>query len=117
MRPLKAKIYYLLVDWLLKDDSLVEISRNIKKINSLDEARCVSYLALDRPEHRPSLSTLKTLRIYYNRMQCEYAPLVKLKYILYIINELLLSSKDFSGAISDLSNLNVVSILCEFMYY
>lgn len=112
LRPLKVKIYHLLVDWLFKDGSLVQISCNIKKINRLDEARCLSYLALHKPEHRPSLVILKNIRTYYNRMQCEYAPLVKLKYILYIINELLLFNKDFSGAITDLGNLNVVSIYC-----
>ncbi len=62
LRPLKARIYYLLVDWLIKDDSLVQISRNIKRINSLDETRCLSYLVLRKPEHRPGLATLKSLR-------------------------------------------------------
>ena len=108
LRPLKAKIYYLLVDWLIKDGSLEKISRNIKKINCLEEVKCVSYLALHKVEHRPNFNTLNTIKIYYYRMQCEYAPLVKLKYILYIINELLLSHKDFSSAITDLGNLNVV---------
>jgi hypothetical protein len=52
--------------------------------------------------------TLRTIEEFYRRMHCEYAPLVKLKYILYIVNELLLSHKDFGGAVTDLSDLNLV---------
>jgi len=54
VRPLKSKIYSLLVDWLIKDDSLVKISQNIKFINQLDEARCLRYLAVHKPEHQLS---------------------------------------------------------------
>jgi len=49
-------------------------------------------------------------------MQCEFAPLVKLKYILYIVNELLLSNKDFSGALTDLGSLDMTSFMPVVIY-
>ena len=88
LKPLKPTINYLLVDWLIGDGSIVALSKNIKKINSLDEIKCVEYLAMSKLDHRPNLNALRVIRVYYNRMQAQYSPLVKLKYVLFIINEL-----------------------------
>lgn len=125
LRPLKAKIYYLIVDYLINDGSLVAMNKNIKYLNSLNDLKCIEYLTLAKMEHKPSNETLNLLRDYYNRMQCEYAPLIKLKYILYMINELLSSSSDsldslnnnnFFLALQDLSFLNVVEFLPIVIY-
>ena len=117
LRPLKAKIYYLLVDWLITDSSIIMISKHMKKLNSLSENDCVKYLALSkRFGHKPADPVLKVIRMYYNKMQCEYAPLIKLKYMLFIINELLASIKDFESALRDLANLNVVTFLPVIIY-
>jgi hypothetical protein len=118
LRPLKAKIYYLLVDWLVNDNSLILISKNIKRINEDEHTDTTEkYLGLFRKrEHRPTSGTLKQLRNYYNRMQCEYAPLIKLKYVLFIINELLSSIKDFEHALSDFGQLNLVEFLPIVIY-
>lgn len=115
LRPLKAKIYYLLVDWLVGDNSLILISKNIKKINE-DDPEIEKYLAFKKKEHKPSAQTLKVLRNYYNRMQCEYAPLIKLKYVLFIINELLSTIKDFESALNDFGNLNIIDFLPIIIY-
>ena len=111
LRPLKPKLYYLLVNWLINDKSLILISKSIKKLNNLSDNDCADYLVLTKREHIPSKSTLNLIRNYYNRMQCEYAPLIKLKYLLFIINELLSSIDDFDQAIKDFANLNVVDFL------
>lgn len=125
LRPLKAKIYYLIVDWLINDGSLVGMNKNIKLLNSLDDLKCLEYLRIARVEHKPTSETLNLLRNYYNRMQCEYAPLIKLKYILYMINELLsassesigsVSNNDFYLALQDVSFLNVVEFLPILIY-
>jgi hypothetical protein len=122
LKPLKAKIYYLIVDWLINDGSLVLMNKNIKYLTSLNESICIEYLNL---KHVPTNESLNLLRIYYNRMQCEYAPLVKLKYILFMINELLtslsdacmsLKNNDFYLALQDLSFLNVIEFLPIVIY-
>jgi hypothetical protein len=125
LRQLKSKIYYLIVDWLINDGSLISTNKNIKYINSLDETKCIEYLNLTKVEHKPSNETLNLLRNFYNRMQCEYAPLVKLKYILFMVNELLaaasdscvsLKNNDFYLALQDVSFLNVVEFMPILIY-
>ena len=116
LRPLKAKIYYLIVDWLIKDSSLIQISKSMKTLNSLNENECVKYLCLSKAEHQPNKETLDVVKCYYSRMQCEYAPLIKLKYLLLIVNELLASIGDFEMALSDLAGLNVVEFLPVVIY-
>ena len=125
LRQLKSKIYYLIVDWLINDGSLILMNKNIKYINSLDETKCIEYLNMSKVEHKPSNETLNLLRNFYNRMQCEYAPLVKLKYILFMVNELLaaasdscasLKNNDFYLALQDVSFLNVVEFMPIVIY-
>ena len=116
LRPLKGKICILLVEWFVNDGSLISISTNIKKLNDLDDSICAKLLALSKLEHVPSAGTLDLIRNYYNRMQCEYAPFIKLKYILFIVNELLASIDEFNSAITDLSNLNVIDFLPVVIY-
>lgn len=98
LQPLKCKIYHLIVDWFISDGSIIAINKNIKFINSIqNETECLFYLGFNSNEHKPNSDVLKQLRVYYKRMQCEYAPLIKLKYILFIINDLLSSIKDFEA--------------------
>ncbi len=116
LRPLKAKIYYLLVDELITNKSLVTISKNINFLNNLDETSSMNYLAVSKKENLPSSNTLNLIQNCYNRMQCEYAPLMKLKYILLIVNELLMEISDFKIAINDLVYLNVVEFMSVLIY-
>jgi hypothetical protein len=119
LRPLKAKIYYLLVDWLIVDGTLISNSKNMKKLNEEifdDRAsnKCVEFFT--HQDHMPSESSLVLIKSFYNCMQCEYAPLIKLKYILFIINELLSSIKDFEPALADLESLNLLDFLPSLIY-
>ena len=117
LRPLKSKIYYLLVDWLIGDSSIILMSKNIKKLNSLTEDECVKYLGLrTKVNQKPCDQTLKQIRTFFSKMQCEYSPLIKLKYLLFIINELLVSIEDFAGALKDLANLNLVDFMPVVIY-
>ncbi|CAF0819871.1 unnamed protein product [Brachionus calyciflorus] len=87
LQPLKAKIYYLMVDWFISDNSMISLKHNMKFINDLTSTEIMNYLKLDENcllDER----VLRQLRNYYNRMQCEYAPFIKLKYVLFIINEI-----------------------------
>jgi len=115
LRPLKSKIYYLLVDWLISDSSIILMSKNIKKLNSLSEEECVKYLGMS-VNQKPTSHTLKQIRTFFSKMQCEYSPLIKLKYLLFIVNELLVSIEDFSGALNDFSNLNLVNFMPVVIY-
>lgn len=65
---------------------------------------------------RPSDDCLKRIRDYYTRMQCEYAPLVKLKYVLFIVNELLTELVEFESALADFSHLSASSLLPATIY-
>jgi hypothetical protein len=119
LRPLKAKIYYLLVDWLIVDGTLISNSKNMKKLNEevFDDrtsTKCIEFFT--RQDHMPSERSLGLIKSYYSCMQCEYAPLIKLKYILFIINELLSSIKDFQPALTDLDSLNLVDFLPSLIF-
>ena len=117
LRPLKAKIYYLLVDNLISDGSLVSITQNIKRLNELEDHECIDFLALAKGDlYRPNADTLSRMRNYYSRMQCEFAPFIKLKYVMFMFNELLCSISDFESALDDLTNLNVVAFLPVVIY-
>jgi hypothetical protein len=76
----------------------------------------MNYLAVSKKENLPSSNTLNLIQNCYNRMQCEYAPLMKLKYILLIVNELLMEISDFKIAINDLVYLNVVEFMSVLIY-
>lgn len=65
---------------------------------------------------RPSERCLKRIRDYYTRMQCEYAPLVKLKYVLFIVNELINELVEFESALTDFSNVSASSLLPPLIY-
>lgn len=118
LRPLKAKIYYLLVDWLIIDGSLISTSKNMKKLNEDTFKETSSSLTkfLVKKDHMPTESSLMLIKTYYNSMQCEYAPLIKLKYILFIMNELLEAITDFQPAQYELNNLNIVEFLPVLIY-
>lgn len=117
LRPLKSKIYYLLVDWLICDSSIILMSKNIKKLNSLTEDECIKYLGLrTKVDQKPSDQVLKQIRTFFSKMQCEYSPLIKLKYLLFIINELLISNEEFSSALKDLENLNLIDFMPVVIY-
>lgn len=65
---------------------------------------------------RPSEECLKRIRDFYTRMQCEYAPLVKLKYVLFIVNELLNELREFEPAMSDFGQVSASSLLPPIIY-
>ena len=123
LRPLKAKVYYLLVDWFIVDGSLISMSKNIKRLNGefYNEPENQTLCSKNnnfytKKEHMPNNKTLNLIKNYYNCMQCEYAPLIKLKYILLLINELLSSIKEFQSALADLDSLNLVDFLPSLIY-
>ena len=118
---LKHKIYYLLVDWLISNNTLCVFSKNIKELLSINKSLCKKLLGVkDIPE--PNI--LQKIRNYYICMQNEYSPFVKIKYILFIINELLFKFNKFNLALFDISHLNlseflplVIYILCACNMY
>lgn len=116
LRPLKAKIYYLIVDWLIADGAILTINKNIKLLNELgkDTNALSKYFCFNSEIVNQDI--FKQLRNYYERMQCEYAPLVKLKYILYIINDLLGSIKDFGALMQDFGSTQIKDILPVIIY-
>lgn len=65
---------------------------------------------------RPSEDCLKRIRDHYTRMQCEYAPLVKLKYVLFIVNDLLTELAEFEQALADFGHVSASSLLPPTVY-
>ena len=117
LRPLKTKIYYLLVDWLIGDSSIILMSKNMKQLNGLTESDCLKYLSVKGPiAHKPASHSLKQIRTFYSKMQCEYSPLIKLKYLLFIVNELLTTVEEFEGALNDLAHLDTVKFMPVVIY-
>ena len=110
---LKHKIYYLLVDWLINNNMLCAFSSNIKDLLNLDKILCTKLLGV-KVTLDPSM--LKILRGYYICMQNEYSPFAKIKYILFIINELLLKIKKYNSALYDLCNLDLSEFLPLIIY-
>lgn len=88
LQPLKAKIYYLMVDWFITDSSMISVKHSMKFIADLSDDEACNYLNLDK-QCLPNEECLKKVRNYYNRMQCEYAPFAKLKYVLIILDDLI----------------------------
>lgn len=88
LQPLKAKIYYLMVDWFISDSSMITVKHSMKFINDLSEREACKYLNFEE-KFLPDERCLKQIRNYYNRMQCEYAPFIKLKYLLFIVDDLI----------------------------
>lgn len=100
LKKLKLKMYYLLVDWLVNDNSMLKFNENLNEIKTISENNSdifVSrFLGLNKDivqkftNSENSSVLIKRLYYYYERLQTEYTPYIKLKYVLYIINELLL---------------------------
>lgn len=65
---------------------------------------------------RASSECLKRIRDYYTHMQCEYSPLVKLKYVLFIVNDLLNEFAEFESAMFDFGSLSASSLLPQVIY-
>ncbi len=105
LSPLKFKINQLLMNSYIADGSLLTLNKNMKKI--------LEFIFKDGEQLQPGKHVFLTVKSYFNCMQCEYAPLIKLKYILFIINELLNSRPEFQCGLYDLNELN----LSEFLFY
>lgn len=116
LKPLKSKIYYLLVDHQLDDTSLMTISNNVKKLNSLDLDILLRVFGIKSNKLVPSEQSLSNMKFFYQRLQNEFAPLVKIKYILLVINQILTEIDHFRSILNDLSNLNLFDFLPVFIY-
>lgn len=111
LQSLKAKIYYLMVDWFISDNSMISVKQSMKFIADLNDDQACSYLNLDKL-CLPNEKCLKKVRSYYNRMQCEYAPFIKLKYVLIILDDLIQTI--FESA--DFEHLDSRKLFCLLAY-
>ncbi|RNA13788.1 sprint [Brachionus plicatilis] len=111
LQPLKAKIYYLMVDWFISDNSMISIKHGMKFIAELSCGQVCKYLDLEE-NGLPNEKCLKQVRNYYNRMQCEYAPFIKLKYMIFILDDLIQTVPEWT----DFELLDARKLFCLLAY-
>jgi hypothetical protein len=115
LKKLKAKLYYLIVDHLVSDNTLLDLNNTIKTLNGLDEADCLGMLCIKTTKFLPNKQTAMIIRNYYDSLQFEYAPLEKLKFILLILNEVVCLF-DENLHLNDLSYLNLYELTPVLIY-